>query len=62
MYMKKKIILLKALNNLLSSKDEQVIKNSLILIGDICENSKNKHNELIQILETKLETFKEHKN
>ena len=52
-----------ALDNLLSSKDEQVIKNALILIGDICENSKNKHNELIQILESKLETFKdEHQN
>ena len=52
-----------ALDTLLSSKDEQVIKNALILIGDICENSKNKHNELIQILESKLETFKdEHQN
>ena len=52
-----------ALDDLSSSKDEQEIKNALILIGDICENSKNKHNELIQILESKLETFKdEHKN
>ena len=52
-----------ALNNLSSSKDEQEIKNALILIGDICENSKNKHNELIQTLESKLQASKdEHKN
>ena len=60
---KEGVFINKAINDLSSSENDQMMKNALILIGNICENSKNKHNELIKTLESKLQNSKdENKN
>ena len=49
---KEQIFINKAINIINSTKkDSKELKNALVLIGDICENSKQKHIELITTLE-----------